>query len=149
MTNNRRWLIPVLAVIAACCLIVPCFGIAAYTLLTITGSDITIIPTEGEFSGYYTSGFEVSSFVPCGNPTAEPGYGVGYWLSSEPEAGFYEQYSEISAQVSPPPGGYVTVFTRFRGRLSPPGSYGHLGAYSREVTVVEVLEMSVEGTCEE
>jgi hypothetical protein len=122
-----------------------CAGAAAWGLFAIRGSTVT----SGEFRGYYTAGFEVSSFVACEEAGAGgPGYGEGWWLSSEPESGFYETYDEISSQVSPPAGGYVTVFTVFRGRLSPPGSYGHLGAYSREVTVVELEEMSLEGTCE-
>jgi hypothetical protein len=142
MPANRRPLIIALVILGACV----CLG-----TLSVLGTMALLAPlraqTGGEFAGYFTSGFEVSSFVPCDAQDA-PGYGAGYWLSAAPGAGFFERYSEISQGVSPPPGGYVTVFTRFRGTLSPPGNYGHLGAYSHEVTVIELIEMSLDGTCQ-
>jgi hypothetical protein len=144
MTTNSRWLLIGLAAVVALCACLACAGLVAY--LVLQPMSVRQGSTESEFRGYYTSGFEVSSFVPCASGDV-PGYGAGYWLNSEPESGFYDQYSQLSQSVNPPPGGYVTVFTRFRARLSPPGSYGHLGAYSHEITVTEVLEMSLDGTC--
>jgi hypothetical protein len=146
MKNNSGWFLLAGAVVLGFCGACVCLGVVAYGFFALAESTVT---RGGEFRGYYTSGFEVSSFVPCDDAgTGGPGYGEGWWLSSQPESGFYERYNQLSGDVNPPPGGYVTVFTVFRGTLSGPGSYGHLGAYAREVTVEEVLEMSLEGTCD-
>jgi hypothetical protein len=42
---------------------------------------------------------------------------------------------------------HAPIYVRFKGDLSPPGSHGHLGMYEREVTVIELLEMSRDGKC--
>jgi len=79
----------------------------------------------GVFSGRYTIGFETSEFIPCGKE-------VRWWLTGN--------LSAINAMLSPSSGGGMqTVFIRVTGRLSPPGRYGHLGAYKRELTVDRVL----------
>ena len=145
MTANNRWLILAIGAVVVLCACLACVAAGAVVYFWPV-SVVSQGTTEIELSGYYTSGFEVSSFVPCEDPDT-PGYGAGYWLSAEAGSGFYEQYSAIAETVSPPPGGYVTVFTRFRCQISPPGNYGHLGAYSHEVTVQEVLEMSLDGVC--
>jgi hypothetical protein len=98
-----------------------------------------------EFEGFYTAGFEVSSFVPCGDP-GQPGYGKGYWLMGTAE--FVERYNALvgfSGQA--PRRAHAPIYVRFKGDLSPPGSHGHLGMYEREVTVIELLEMSRDGKC--
>jgi hypothetical protein len=100
---------------------------------------------SGEFEGYYASGFEVSSFVPCGM-TGNASYGAGYWLTGTTE--FYDQYYALVQSSGFDPTGYQSVYVRFKGELSPPGHYGHLGGYEREVTVTELLEMSVDGKCQ-
>jgi len=100
---------------------------------------------SGEFEGYYASGFEVSSFVPCGM-SEDASYGTGYWLTGTAE--FNDQYRAlVQSSGHDPISGYQPVFVRFSGELSPPGSYGHLGVYEREVTVIELLEMSLDGQC--
>lgn len=102
-------------------------------------------PTVDEFEGYYASGFEVSSFVPCGM-SEEASYGNGYWLDGT--ADFYDQYSAlVQSSGFDPSAGYLSVYVRFEGELSLPGSYGHLGAYEREVIVTELLEMSADKKC--
>lgn len=106
-------------------------------------------PTKGEFEGTYSNGFEVSAFVPCeGVSPAGPGYVPAYWLSGTTE--FYEQYTAlVQSSGHDPATGYLSVYVRFKGELSPPGSYGHLSAYEREITVTELLEMTlVDGQCE-
>lgn len=105
-------------------------------------------PTKGEFEGTYSNGFEVSAFVPCeGVSLATPGYVPAYWLSGTSE--FYDQYyALVKSSGNDPADGYLSVYIRFKGELSPPGSYGHLGAYSHEITVTELLEMSLDdGQC--
>ena len=114
-------------------------SLACQTLILTPG------PTTGEFEGYYASGFEVSSFVPCGM-TEAASYGIGYWLNGTKE--FYDQYHAlVQSSEFEQNTGYLSVYVRFKGELSPAGSYGHLGAYEREVTVTELLEMSLDGIC--
>jgi len=140
MSSNRPLLIGLIAgaiVLILCCV---CVGIALAIYL-IAPQSVTTGPASGEFSGYYTSGFEVSSFVPCDEAAEQ------WWLSSDPAINFHDQYQALVAPVSPPSGGYVPVFLHFVGTVSAPGSYGHLGAYQREVTVEEVIAMSLDGTC--
>ncbi len=107
---------------------------------------LTLGPTTDEFEGYYASGFEVSSFVPCEGTEPNPGYVPGYWLNGTTD--FYDQYyALVQSSEFDQNSGYLSVYVRFKGDISPSGNYGHLGAYEREVTVTELLEMSVEGTC--
>ena len=102
--------------------------------------------TSGEFEGTYSNGFEVSAFVPCEGVSPGPGYAPAYWLSGTTE--FHEQYTAlVQSSGHDPSTGYLSVYVRFKGELSPPGSYGHLSAYEREITVTELLEMSLDGTC--
>ncbi len=102
------------------------------------GSDDNAV--DGEFQGYYLQEFEVSSFVPCGS-WRDPGYGVGYWLDWR--KGQYQRYEEEVSNA----GADRKVYLRFKGHLSSVGSYGHLGKYSRQVTVGEVIEISRNGKC--
>lgn len=136
--RNRRLLIPI-ALVLVLCLCVACVTVVAAILYLRPQNVITTGPTSGEFSGYYSSGFEVSSFVSCDNPNEQ------WWLGADPATRFYDRYNALTG--GPPPGNYAAVYVRFRGNLTAPGLYGHLGAYTREVYVTELLEMSVGGTC--
>ena len=95
--------------------------------------------------GFYKAEFEVSSFVPCGCDE-DPGYGRGYWLSSDPQSGFGEAY-----HMSFPTSDYRTsgnvVYVQFEGTVSDYGVHGHLGMYRREVAVLELIEVSRNGVC--
>lgn len=97
--------------------------------------------TGPEFQGQYLQSFEVSSFVPCGS-TEKPGYGVGYWLNWDDSKSYDRYRAEISKQVD-----NAVVYLKFTGTISPPGQYGHLGVYTREVTVEKVLEVKLRGIC--
>jgi hypothetical protein len=102
----------------------------------------TLVPTTGEFEGTYSSGFEVSAFVPCEGVNPGPGYVPAYWLNGTPE--FYDQYyALVQSSENDPIIGSLSVYVRFKGELSPSGTYGHLGAYEHEITVTELLEMSL------
>lgn len=141
MSNNRTLVGVVIGAVVLClCLVCVALALAAYFFFP---QGLTTGSTSGEFSGYYTSGFEVSSFVPCAEagPAAS---GEAWWLGGAAESGFYDQYLDV---IGPDAGEYVTVFVVWRGTVSPPGTYGHLGAYTREATVEEVIEMSLDGTC--
>jgi len=142
MSNNRPLLIGLIAgavVLALCCVCVV-VALAAFFYLP---QGVIAGPTTGEFSGYYTSGFEVASFVPCPASALDAADGA-WWLGSIPESNFYDKYLDV---IGPDAAEYVTVFVVWRGTVSPPGSYGHLGAYTREATVEEVIEMSLDGAC--
>lgn len=109
-------------------------------------------PASTEFEGFYTSSFEVSSFVPCGM-NEQSGYGSGYWLV--PTAEFQEKFRFTLSGAAGTYGSkdnprlFNTVYVRFNGSLSPKGNYGHLGAYTNEVNVIQVIEMKtvLTGTC--
>jgi hypothetical protein len=121
------------------------FLILTTALLACTIFGVEMGSTNDTFEGYYASGFEVSSFVPC-EAAGEAGYGAGYWLTGTPD--FYDTYSRLVTESGHDPvTGYFPVYTVFEGTLSPEGHYGHLGAYTREVTVTKLIEMSLDGTC--
>jgi hypothetical protein len=102
-------------------------------------------PEQRIFAGYYTSSFEVSSFVPCGSLRL-PGYGQGYWLSIEADRQFYERYSVLSPRTEDFAGAGAIVYVHFIGHLVAPSpgqqGYGHLGMYSREVMASQLLSMA-------
>jgi len=84
------------------------------------------------FAGRFESGFETSAFHPCGSEEQ-------WWVTAD---------SGAWARLHAPPartdsGGYLeaVAFVRLRGRRSPRGEYGHVGAYDRELRVTEVLEV--------
>jgi hypothetical protein len=87
------------------------------------------------FTGLWRIGFEVSSFSPCSDPTER------WWVSVDPasqvpaqlEAAVGPQAFSMQAQTR-------VLYLKARGRLSVAGSFGHLGAYSRDL---EVFEASV------
>lgn len=84
------------------------------------------------FAGRYESGFETSAFHPCGSEEQ-------WWVTADSAA--WARLHEPPARVDSV--GYLeaVAFVRLRGRRSPPGEYGHVGAYDRELTVTEVLEV--------
>lgn len=94
-----------------------------------------------EFDGTYATRFEVEAFRE-GPDCADDGEAV--WLEAERTSGFYEAiraYRAAHPQEFPnAPFGRYRV--RFTGRLSPPGHYGHVGAYLRRVTVEKVLDVA-------
>ncbi|MFQ5460377.1 MAG: WD40/YVTN/BNR-like repeat-containing protein [Anaerolineae bacterium] len=93
-----------------------------------------------EYEGLYEASFEVSSFVT--GTLRCPGYGAGWWLVGNDE--FYERLRELYPDPGREP---RRVYTRFRGLLSPPGQYGHLGGYGHEVRVIEVAQMEPIESC--
>ncbi|GAB4579990.1 MAG: hypothetical protein Fur0022_27290 [Anaerolineales bacterium] len=129
----------------------PLFSFSPLLLLTLAALTCQTLsptpgPTTGEFEGYYSSGFEVSAFVPCDGGEPAPGFVPGYWLNGTSD--FYDQYDAlVESSDHDPITGSLSVYVRFNGELSPPGHYGHLGAYEREITVTELLEMSLDGLC--
>ncbi len=101
-------------------------------------------PSEGTgtFEGLYLQGFEVSAFTPCGE--GSPSSATGYWLTGS--AAFHERYNALATTRGSNGFGPI-VHTRFTGTLSAEGRYGHLGVYKREITVIDVTEMSIRPNC--
>lgn len=93
-----------------------------------------------EFEGLFGNAFEVSAFVE--GTGGCPGRDQAWWLKRN--RAFREWYAALTAEhVSGQPyeqTPYV-VYTRFVGWISPPGSYGHLGLYEREIVVSELIDM--------
>ena len=99
----------------------------AAAALDADASASTAVTVEGR----YSSGFEVSSLLPCGSNEA-------WWVGGT-------AYAELAARVRAlyGPGDLYAaqMFIRVRGELSPPGTFGHMGAYVRELSVTEVVEV--------
>lgn len=138
---NRRVLVLISAVVALLCLCVAVASVAGYALLR-----RSLSPPEQpvELTGHMVIGFEIASFVPCqplDPPDEPPGYGQGYWLSADPGVELYDAYHAAVGED------YLPAYIHLTGRLSPPGQYGHLGAYTRELTITEILEINATGVC--
>jgi hypothetical protein len=89
-------------------------------LVACSGSDSW--PHQGGFSGTYGYGFEQSDFTPSGTNER-------WWL-----AGAVPCKQDGKAANSSP-----VLYLEFKAHLTPPGRYGHLGQYSREVTPTEFV----------
>ena len=84
----------------------------------------TYSPPEPQlFKGYYVSGFERSEFRPRQR----------WWLSGAIEGCPFLDFNQ--KRYSP----WRQTYLELKGVLSPPGQYGHLGAYNRELTIVETV----------
>jgi hypothetical protein len=81
-------------------------------------------PTSGVYLGYYNFGFETSRFSPTNSHEQ-------WWLSGKDPCPALEH--EVERGVTP------ALYIEVRATLSPTGKYGHMGQFSRELTVKEVL----------
>lgn len=87
---------------------------------------------EGTYEGVYVSGFETSSFTPCGETD------VHWWV--HPSDDLVARYNAIRGeQAGRGLGPHVRLV--LEGDLSPEGEYGHLGASPRALTVTRVMAM--------
>ena len=102
-------------------------------LLAACVSDPTGLAEE-QFAGYYSHGFEVDAFRPCGSDEK-------WWVTEGTE--LRSRYAALS------PKQYEEVYVEIRGHAGPVGKYGHLGAYARELAVGEVIAIrpAVEPKC--
>src|SRR6185436_2433659 len=102
---------------------------AACILLAVIGCG----PRERSFTGIYISAFETSSFRECGTRSH-------WWLT--------DVSGTLGNRLPPgmPRDQARSALLRLRGRLSGQGSYGHLGAYARELTVLEVNDVRTDTT---
>lgn len=94
-----------------------------------------------ELAGHYTFGFESSNFRPCGGlPAAAKFYGTDWgsaWVQfADSVRGRDLRWPEIEKTEY-----YPTVFVRWRGTLTGPGAYGHMGVATYGLVVDEILEV--------
>lgn len=84
--------------------------------------------TDGDprrLEGHYTWGFEANGFRPCGSTES-------WWVT---EGDLHTRYAAVAGRD------YEPVYVELVGEAGPTGEYGHLGAYTRELAVKQVLEM--------
>ncbi len=96
--------------------------------------DVIVPEDSDETIGIYVSGFEASALHPCDEP------GEQWWMGMNAE--FSERYSAMidpATESRGSRGPYVLV--RVEGDKTELGQYGHLGAYSREFTVTDLVYM--------
>lgn len=95
-------------------------------LLLLTGCASAAGQRPQEFRGFYEYGFEVESFRLCGSDER-------WWVVRGDELN--RRYRELTDAP------YQRVYAEIRGQAGPAGRYGHMAAYTRQLTVVEVLEV--------
>ena len=82
----------------------------------------------GTYDGIFVSGFEISSFKPCGSKE-------NWWVTGNDEVfnKLFKGLENLRGQ------GYRQAYVRFRGNVSEKGMYGHLNGYDREFTLRDVV----------
>ena len=124
----------------------PIHGILILVLLFILCTSC-IFSREKMYEGQFSSAFEVSVFYPCGMEERSEyieGFGFqdhGYWLTSNLDSGFNDQFHSFDALRDQT--GTVNLYVKFIGKTSPTKKhgYGHLGMYSNQVNVIELVDM--------
>ena len=107
----------------------------------------SFVKSEATFEGLFVSSFEASIFYPCSMGIQieeiedQGSKDLGYWLTSRPDSGFNEQLTKFSTLAEPTGLRVYVKFTGVRSPTKPFGGYGHLGMYSNQVNVLEVLDM--------
>jgi len=98
----------------------------AFLALLLVGSAAAQENHYSVFEGTYVVWFEVSRFTPKDTHEA-------WWLSGKVPC--LDKFTKVGDEDSEP----LYLHLEVRGTLSPEGHYGHLGGYSRELEVTEVL----------
>ena len=78
-------------------------------------------------SGYYTVGWEVQSFEPCGQRAR-------WWVNNP------GPMMAALADLVEDGNGWGTIFVTVRVDLTDEGNWGHMGAYRRGMAVTELIE---------
>jgi hypothetical protein len=102
------------------------------------------VAVEGVWQGHFSSGFEESSFIPCGGlpDLSDTAYGVvnsGVWLDFEKGA------RDFDWPTVPIIRGTTRYFVTLRGTRHGPGGYGHLGFSVFRISVDSILAASAPG----
>jgi len=96
-------------------------------------------------TGVFRFGFEGSGFFP---DAICPGAGPVYWVTWD--AFDLGAALETATGVAPFSGGMITTYrASLEGGLSDLGSYGHLGAYERELTVTGLVSAELASDCDD
>ena len=135
--NNRRLLAVTCAALAGLCLCLALMGVVGFLVYQRMGPPPPAPEENVDLTGHMVIGFEIASFVPCGQEAT----GEEYWLSADPGVALYDAYHAATGDD------YVEAYVHVLGRLSPPGEYSHLSAYTRELTVTEIVEINTTGAC--
>ena len=88
------------------------------------------------YRGVFESGFETSAFLPCDQP------GTHWWLEGDQD--FADRFDAIYQQHAPHDAGRglrLIVEATVVGELTDEGQYGHLGQYTRRLTVTDTRDM--------
>ena len=107
---------------------------------------------KGVFRGYWTSGFEESSFIPCADSTL----GVSAPLLPRKRIGRVSAWAVFSSSAWPPSlqvpkdvrvdeYGNPIIFVTWYGVLKGPGSYGHMGVSEFSMLVDKVIDVQAKG----
>jgi hypothetical protein len=95
------------------------------------------VDSDGVLRGYQVYGNELMAFELCGSSEL-------IWMNL---TGWEKGLDRIPAQSCPGDAGLGTcvrdLYTELTGVISPPGSYGHLGKFSRELRVQEFLVVNL------
>lgn len=94
-----------------------------------------------ELRGHYTSGFESSDFRPCGGLPAEGAVYGDDWGAAWVEFADSVRGRSLKWPKFPRTEYYPTVYVRWRGTLTGPGAYGHMGLATYRFVVDEFLEV--------
>lgn len=101
------------------------------TALLITLPACSLLPWHGgdrTHTGTYSWGFEVSEFRKC-NASDK------WWVTGSAGEELVAKYRSLRNDTM-----YQQIYVRLRGTVSETGQYGHLGAYTNEFEVTEVIE---------
>lgn len=104
------------------------YVVCCFAALTAGCAIVDNLDDDGILEGYFSFGFEDASFFPCHVNEA-------WWVNSDPAVGLLDAYSAIAS------GPHDLVYGRARGTRTPRGTYGHLGRYQREFTVMDLVEI--------
>jgi hypothetical protein len=106
-------------------------------LMDSTGMDSAGIDSDGILRGYQVYGNELMAFEPCGSSEL-------IWMNL---SGWEKGLDRIPAQSCPVDASLGMcvrhMYTELTGVISPAGHYGHLGKYSRQLTVQEFLDVTL------
>ena len=97
-------------------------------LLLLLPSAAAMDPDDRIVSGYYTVGWEVQAFSPCG--------ARGPWWVNDPGP-MMRAYRDLVE------GEWGTIFVTVRAELTEEGRWGHMGGYRRGMAVRELIEARV------
>ena len=100
----------------------------------ISNNDLSPISAP-EYVGHYEFGFEVAAFTECGSSET---WWIARGSAMQPVAEFINKHRKLINKQNPYTG---RVFVHWRGLVSPLGRYGHWGGYSRQIKVIEILEI--------